>query len=72
MLEVYIVVKAVFNGLHKYLRLCSFVPWLYLICIFLTFRYFPIYPYVVRFEVFTAVTMKNGVFWVVTPWGSCN
>jgi hypothetical protein len=21
----------------------------------------------VRFEVFTAVTMKNGVFWVVTP-----
>jgi hypothetical protein len=27
-------------------------------------------PYV-RFEVFTAVTMKNGVFWVVTPCGSC-
>jgi hypothetical protein len=26
---------------------------------------------VVRFEVFTAVTMKNGVFWVVTPCGSC-
>jgi hypothetical protein len=26
----------------------------------------------VRFEVFTAVTMKNGVFWVITPWGSCN
>jgi hypothetical protein len=25
----------------------------------------------VRFEVFTAVTMKNGVFWVVTPRGSC-
>jgi hypothetical protein len=25
----------------------------------------------VRFEVFTAVTMKNGVFWVVTPFGSC-
>jgi hypothetical protein len=24
-------------------------------------------PPVVRFEVFTAVTMKNGVFWVVTP-----
>jgi hypothetical protein len=24
-----------------------------------------------RFEVFTAVTMKNGVFWVVTPCGSC-
>jgi hypothetical protein len=23
--------------------------------------------YDVRFEVFTAVTMKNGVFWVVTP-----
>jgi hypothetical protein len=23
------------------------------------------------FEVFTAVTMKNGVFWVVTPCGSC-
>jgi uncharacterized membrane protein len=22
--------------------------------------------YIVRFEVFTAVTMKNGVFWVVT------
>jgi hypothetical protein len=25
----------------------------------------------VRFEVFTAVTMKNGVFWHVTPCGSC-
>jgi hypothetical protein len=25
----------------------------------------------VRFEVFTAVTMKNGVFWYVTPCGSC-
>jgi hypothetical protein len=25
-----------------------------------------------RFEVFTAVTMKNGVFWDVTPCGSCN
>jgi hypothetical protein len=26
---------------------------------------------VVRFEVFTAVTMKNSVFWDVTPCGSC-
>jgi hypothetical protein len=26
-------------------------------------------PYV-RFEVFAAVTMKNGVFWDVTPCGS--
>jgi hypothetical protein len=26
----------------------------------------------VRFEVFTAVTMKNGVFWVVMPCGSCS
>jgi hypothetical protein len=25
----------------------------------------------VRFEVFTAVAMKNGVFWDVTPCGSC-
>jgi hypothetical protein len=25
----------------------------------------------VRFEVFTAVTMKNGVFWDVVPCGSC-
>jgi hypothetical protein len=25
----------------------------------------------VRFEVFTAVTMKNGVFWHVTTCGSC-
>jgi hypothetical protein len=25
----------------------------------------------VRFEGFTAVTMKNGVFWDVTPCGSC-
>jgi hypothetical protein len=24
-----------------------------------------------RFEVFTAVTMKNAVFWDVTPSGSC-
>jgi hypothetical protein len=27
--------------------------------------------YLARFEVFTAVTMKNGVFWVVTSCGSC-
>jgi hypothetical protein len=26
---------------------------------------------VVRFEVYTAVTMKNGVFWELTPRGSC-
>jgi hypothetical protein len=26
---------------------------------------------IVRCEVFTAVTMKNGVFWDVTPCGSC-
>jgi hypothetical protein len=26
----------------------------------------------VRFEVFTAVTVKNGVFWDVPPCGSCN
>jgi hypothetical protein len=25
----------------------------------------------VTFEVFTAVTMKNGIFWDVTPCGSC-
>jgi hypothetical protein len=25
----------------------------------------------VRFEVFKAVTMKNGIFWDVTPCGSC-
>jgi hypothetical protein len=25
----------------------------------------------VRFEVFTAVTMKNVIFWDVTPCGSC-
>jgi hypothetical protein len=25
----------------------------------------------IRLEVFTAVTMKNGVFWVVMPCGSC-
>jgi hypothetical protein len=25
----------------------------------------------VRFEVFTAVTLKNGVFWDVIPCGSC-
>jgi hypothetical protein len=28
-------------------------------------------PFHVRFEVFTAVTMKNGVFWDVMPRGSC-
>jgi hypothetical protein len=27
--------------------------------------------YYVRFEVFTAVTMKNAVFWDVTQCGSC-
>jgi hypothetical protein len=26
---------------------------------------------ITRFEVFTAVTVKNGVFWDVTPCGSC-
>jgi hypothetical protein len=26
---------------------------------------------VVRFDVFKAVTMKNGVFWDVAPCGSC-
>jgi hypothetical protein len=26
---------------------------------------------IVRFEVFTVVTVKNGVFWDVTPRGSC-
>jgi hypothetical protein len=30
----------------------------------------PIHP-PVRFEVFTAVTMKSGVFWDVMPCGSC-
>jgi hypothetical protein len=25
----------------------------------------------IRFEIFTAVTMKNGVIWDVTPCGSC-
>jgi hypothetical protein len=28
-------------------------------------------PFYVRFEVFTAVAMKNDVFWDVTPCGSC-
>jgi hypothetical protein len=27
--------------------------------------------YTARFEVFTAATVKNGVFWDVTPCGSC-
>jgi hypothetical protein len=27
--------------------------------------------YYVRFEFFTAVTLKNGVFWDVTPCGCC-
>jgi hypothetical protein len=27
--------------------------------------------YYVRFEVFTAVTIKKGIFWDVTPCGSC-
>jgi hypothetical protein len=30
-----------------------------------------VYNGYVRFEVFTAVIMKNGVFWDVTPCGSC-
>jgi hypothetical protein len=25
----------------------------------------------VRFEVYTVVTIKSGVFWYVTPYGSC-
>jgi hypothetical protein len=31
----------------------------------------PIVEHYVRFEVFTAVTMQNGVFPDVTPYGSC-
>jgi hypothetical protein len=31
----------------------------------------PLLSAYVRFEVFAAVTMKNGVFWDVTPCGSC-
>jgi hypothetical protein len=31
----------------------------------------PIEEHYVRFEVFTAVTMKNGVFWDGTPCCSC-
>jgi hypothetical protein len=33
--------------------------------------YFLVFILLVRFEVFTAVTMKNGVFWDVKPYGSC-
>jgi hypothetical protein len=29
------------------------------------------YPSFVRFEIFTEVTMRNGVFWDVTPCASC-
>jgi hypothetical protein len=29
------------------------------------------FSYIVRFVVFTVVTMKNGVFWDVTACGSC-
>jgi hypothetical protein len=28
-------------------------------------------PPIVRYEVFTAVTMKNGIFWDVTPCDTC-
>jgi hypothetical protein len=35
--------------------------------VFILWMQFPF----VRFEVFTAVTMKNGVFWDVTLCGSC-
>jgi hypothetical protein len=34
-------------------------------------HFYAIFVGIVRFEVFTAVTMKNGVFWVVMPCGSC-
>jgi hypothetical protein len=32
---------------------------------------FPTEETYVRFEVFTAVTMKNAIFWDVMPCGSC-
>jgi hypothetical protein len=38
--------------------------------VFMNIRHYDRYGFV-RFEVFTAVTRKNGVFWVVTPCGSC-
>jgi hypothetical protein len=38
---------------------------------FYSYEYIQRAPRYVRFEVFTAVTMKNSVFWDVTPCGSC-
>jgi hypothetical protein len=35
------------------------------------FQYHQIKNSNVRFEVFTALTMKNGVFWDVMQYGSC-
>jgi hypothetical protein len=34
-------------------------------------EYVQMYILFVRFEVFTAVSMKNGVFWDITPCGYC-
>jgi hypothetical protein len=42
------------------------------IWLFFLFLSKEIIPFNVRFEVFTVVTMKNGVFWVVTPCDSCD
>jgi hypothetical protein len=38
-------------------------------CIFAVLRIILLYNLFVRFEVVTAVTMKNGAFWDVTPCG---
>jgi hypothetical protein len=46
-----------------------FVQWLLLLLLLLLLL--SLLLYYVRFEVFTAVTMKNGVFWDVTLCGSC-
>jgi hypothetical protein len=41
---------------------------LYFVISSICFRLYMVY---VRFEIFTAATMKSGVFWDVTPRGSC-
>jgi hypothetical protein len=70
----HIVIDHTWRDSHLVAMLCNFMSLCMILFVALetqeVFEENYLYHYV-RFEVFTAVTMKNGVFWDVTPCGSC-
>jgi hypothetical protein len=60
------------HGARSHFSTCFIIPFHQSVCLFVCLFYrCSAKSSVVRFEVFTAQTMKNGVFWDVTPCGSC-